>query len=280
MSSVLDILRKSTEFLKLKGIENARANAEWLLSSVLRCRRLDLYLRYDSLLSGKDLEAFRQLIRRKIRHEPLQYILGYVDFCDLRLNVNTDVLIPRPETEELVYKIQEQHLTVHRFLDLGTGSGALALALAKNFPKAEGMATDASSAALNCAQKNASMNQVSTIKFIQSHWFEKVDGIFDLIVSNPPYLSEKEWEETKAEVHDFEPKAALTSPEEGLKDLKEILEKAQKFLTPQGHLFLEMGYLQGEFLKTFAQSLNYNSPQILTDFRRNQRFLWLQKGLG
>lgn len=280
MQSLLEILQKSAEFLTTRGIESARLNAELLIGHALGLKRMELYMQFERLLPEVELEKIRPLIRRRGKHEPLQYIIGITEFDDLMLVVDPRVLIPRPETELLVERVAVRLAATPpgRILDLGTGSGALALALARRFPAAQVTGVDASSAALAVARLNAERNPEpgARVTWVQSDWFEALAGDtrFDLIVSNPPYLTETEWAETRPEVREFEPKAALTAADGGAADLLSIISSAPHWLGPGGWLVLETGIAQHERLLEAMTAAGLTGAEPMNDLTGRPRFLW------
>jgi len=246
METVLEILRKSEKFLARKGVPEPKLDAEHLLATALACRRMDLYLRFDRPLPEEILEKIRPLIGRRARREPLSHIIGFHPFHDLKITVGPQVLCPRPETEELVEKTAEVlSTTPKRILDLGTGSGAIALWMNKRFPDAVVVGADRSAEALSVARTNASKLGIE-VDWIESDWFGGIEPSFDLIVSNPPYLTQREWESSEPEVRDHEPKEALVSGIDGLDDLRKILLHAKGFLAPGGLLALAPAIAEAE----------------------------------
>lgn len=287
-----DTLRSLTAYLGRHGIEHPGTEAEWLLSFVLDCRRLELFLMPERILTEELTKRLRALAVRRAQREPLQYIIGTVDFYGQKLYVDSRVLIPRPETEELVYQVQgyleetffkpsdsaeitdgkRKCLTI---LDLGTGSGAIAIALASLFPNAKLTAVDRSAEALAVAETNAIANNVrERIVFVQSDWFRNVDGMFDVIISNPPYVSEEEYRVLQPEVRCFEPKLALTADDEGLADLKCILSKAPRYLNHGGLLVTETGCNQHTALHAYAKAMGYAKTQSTLDLSHRERYFW------
>ena len=273
MQTLIEVLRKTTAYFQNKGIESARLDAELLFANVLNCKRLDLYLRFEEPLPDADLDRLRPLVKRRGQREPLQYILGTVPFLELTLKVGQCVLIPRPETEEWVDQfsrfcgwppdksaqpVGSEHPVTYpspdAILDLGTGSGAIALALAKRFPDAQVVAVDTSVEALELARSNAELNALSErVEFVQSDWWESIQGRrFDWIVANPPYLTAAEWSSAEPEVRDFEPKSALVAADDGLADLKMILRGARYHLKDGGCIALETGIFQHAALHAIA----------------------------
>jgi len=273
-----EALASLVDFFKKKGVESPNVDAEWLLAFVLNCSRLELYaINYDRILSKPQIEQLRSLSVRRGRREPLQYILGNVDFYGQKLVVDDRVLIPRPETEELIYQLQQYwgDAAPQKGLDLGTGSGAIAIALASLYPHLRMLATDISIPSLDLAMENAVVNRVEKqIKFVHSSWFQKLHETFDFIISNPPYLTQKEVEDAAPEVRMFEPRGALVSAENGLADLKHIISQARSFLKPKGVLVLETGLDQHAILADWAQKHGFIQTKTTLDLSHRERYFW------
>jgi len=248
MRSVLEIITASSDYLAARGIESPRLNAEHLIGYALGLPRMQLYLQFERPLMERELETIRVLLRRRAAHEPLQYIVGETEFFGLTLKVDARALIPRPETEYLVSLLTERLGTGEvpapsRILDLGTGTGAIALALASHWDAAQVVALDASSDALALARENAERNGFGDrVAFLESDWFSalasnaeaRVGAPFDLIVSNPPYLSAEEVAESLAEVKHHEPMRALSPGESGMEALRKIVAEAPRYLRGSG----------------------------------------------
>ncbi len=281
MTPLLEIIRKSTDFLAAKGVENPRFNAEWLIAHALGLQRMALYLQFERLLLEPELERIRPLLRRRAAHEPLQYILGETAFAGLTLKCDRRALIPRPETEYLVELIVRRAPSAPAsILDLGTGTGALALALAKAFPDARVTAVDRSEDALALAGENAAAcGLAGRVEFLKSDWLANVprDRIYALIVANPPYLSEQELAATRPEVHAFEPRAALVAGADGLDDLRKIVAAAPDHLSPGGSLALETGIAQHAGLKKLAEENGYQGYESLPDLTGRDRYVFLRR---
>ncbi|PIP59806.1 MAG: peptide chain release factor N(5)-glutamine methyltransferase [Verrucomicrobia bacterium CG_4_10_14_3_um_filter_43_23] len=280
MLTILEILRKTTDFFSKKGIPNPRLEAEWIIAHGLGVDRLNLYLQFDRVLTEPEVQKLRAMTVRRGNREPLQYIIGEVDFCDIRLKVDKRALIPRPETEELVTLLTEKELAnaPKRILDLGCGTGAIAIALAKNFPDAEVVAIDASPDSLALAKENAALNGLEKrVSFVLSDWFQEVSGLFDCIVSNPPYLTENEWRTAQPEVKDFEPYSALVANQEGLADLANILRRAPAYLTEGGLLIMETGIAHHAELLQLAKTIGYTDTKSLKDDQQRARFFLARK---
>jgi release factor glutamine methyltransferase len=274
---LLEILRKTADFFSRAGIEQPRLDAELLLADTLGCKRLELYLRHEQPLFEEHLAPLRDKVKRRARREPLQYILGCVDFHGVQLKVDNRVLIPRPETEHLVELLIERAAQEkpQRILDLGTGSGAIALALAKALPECQVVAVDQSADALEVARANAVANQLQgRVEWHCGSWFEPLPEAtkFDWIVSNPPYLTESEWQDAAPEVREHEPYTALVADAEGSADLLWILQQSPRFLQPEGSVFLETGIAQHPQLTEHARQIGFKSMQSLRDYHQHPRF--------
>lgn len=283
MSSLLEIIKKSTDFLTGKGVENSRFNAEWLIGHSLGLKRMQLYVQFERELSEPELEKIRPLLRRRAAHEPLQYILGETVFHGLTLKCDRRALIPRPETEylvELVVKRLQADPPPQNILDLGTGTGALALALAKTYPEARVTAGDLSPQALALAQENAAANGLGErIRFLETNWFSAVpaDERFDLIISNPPYLTTQELAETQPEVREFEPASALVAGSDGLDDLRRLVASVNDRLIPGGLLAFETGIAQHAELKQRIESAGLVAFESVQDLAERDRYVFARR---
>lgn len=282
MLTVLEIIKKTTEFFVQRGVESARLNAELLVGHALGLQRMQLYLQFERPLTDAELDKVRPLVRRRGQREPLQYILGTTEFAGLVLKTDKRALIPRPETERLIEIVVERMVvTPSRILDLGTGTGAIALALASKFPEAKVVATDRDSAALALAAENAQATGLSSrVSFVESNWFSSLpnDVRFDLIVSNPPYLTAEETQAAAPEVRDHEPRKALESGgTDGLADLRQIVESAAEFLAQDGWLVLETGIAQHPLLSECARAQGFSSVESLRDLAGRDRFVVLRR---
>lgn len=275
--SLLEILQRTEEFLRKSGIENPRLDAEWLLARALKCKRLDLYLQFDKPLNDEVLSQLREWVRRRSKREPLQYIEGAVEFLDLKIYTGRCALIPRPETEQLVEYLRAVAVDAggspRRILDLGTGTGVIALSLAQTLTDAVVVGVDFSEECLTLARENAAVNSLDRVEWIQSDWFESLGSRrFDWIVSNPPYLTEKEWSDAQPEVRDYEPRAALVAANEGLADLDRILNAAPGYLEDGGMVALETGIEHHDKLEEIAKSVGFGRTQSLKDIQGRARF--------
>ncbi len=279
--TVREIKERTEAFFKSKGVPNARLDTDALLAYVLGLKRLELYLDLDRPLTESQLAELRLLVKRRATREPLQYILGTVEFYGMELKVDARVLIPRHETEELIEQIVEQLSEAPgRILDLGTGSGALALALAQQYPEATVDAVDISPQALSLAQENAqSLGLESQVQFYEGNWFAPLnsgENQYDLIVSNPPYLTQKEMATAEPEVTDYEPHDALVSGDDGLDAIREIFNEVETFLKKGGLFALETGIGQRTELDALSATASLEGL-CFSDFSGRPRFYFARK---
>ena len=277
MLTVLEIIKRTTEFFDKRGVESARLNAELLIGHALGLKRMQLYLQFERPLIESELEKIRPLVKRRGNREPLQYILGETDFSGVKLKVDSRALIPRPETERLI-EVTGAALTgpPARILDLGTGSGAIALALVKLYPEARVTAVDRSAAALALARENAATcGFADRITFLEGDWFAALPGgePFQLIIANPPYLSDAEMQEATSEVKDFEPAMALSAGPDGAEALEKIIAGAPRFLAPGGLLACETGIAQHARLQEIAIQAGFARTDSRRDLTGRDRYL-------
>ncbi len=255
------------------GGEDARREAEWLAECALGVDRAWLFAHAGDAVSTERGARFAALLARRARGEPLAYILGHTGFWTLDLEVSPDTLIPRPETELLVEAALARlpEGTAPRVADLGTGSGAIALALASERPQARVLATDASAAALHVARRNAARNEIGNVAFRQGDWLEPLAGErFDLIASNPPYVALGDPHLDQGDLR-FEPDAALASGADGLDALRVIARDAPAHLLPGGWLLLEHGLDQGEAVRGLLRDAGFHRIETLRDLEDRER---------
>ena len=269
---VRDILNESTKALEEVDIPSARLDAEVLLSFCLGSDRLEFYKNPDMTIGETKLTAFRNLIARRLQWEPVAYITGRKEFWSFTLEVNNSVLIPRPDTEIIVEEVLDVYRNFNslpvRILDIGTGSGAIALALALEIDGAKVVATDISDAALKLAQKNAAtLGLKEKIDFHHGNLLEPVDGLFDIIVSNPPYIAANDYEELPASVKVFEPREALLAGESGLEFYEKLIYQAAGYLQKNGWLLLEIGAKQEAGIREIMKDSGfYDSIEMRRDY--------------
>jgi release factor glutamine methyltransferase len=262
----LKVLDWTKEFLGSRGVENARLEAEWLLCAATGLDRVGLYLNFEKPLNDEELAAYRVMVARRGRREPLQHILGTQEFCGLEFEVTPDVLIPRHDTETLVHEALVRMPGAKSVLDIGTGSGCIAVALACKLPGASVTAVDISEAALIIAGRNAERNGV-VIEFLQGSLFEPVVGRrFDLMVSNPPYIPSRDIETLLPEVRDFDPRGALDGGKDGLDVYHALIPAAAGLFNPGGWLLVEVGIGQAtDVARMFRATKVYGEPVISCD---------------
>jgi release factor glutamine methyltransferase len=276
--TVKKILDWTVDYFTQKHITEPRLSAEWLLAEVLHCRRIDLYLQFERILTARERDLYREYVKRRANREPVQYILGETEFYGLPFKVTPSVLIPRPDTEILVDKVVEYLKTLpnpdsQKLLDVGTGSGCIAIALAKHFPKLTILAIDKSEDAIRIAEENAIRNQVS-VNFQVIDFFElnTANSEFDIIVSNPPYIAETDWHNIQPEVKQFEPHSALLAGKDGLDFYRKMIPELKPKLTPAGAVFLEVGYNQSGAVVTMLQQQGFNTT-VYQDYAKINRIV-------
>lgn len=277
MERVLEVSRKAAGVFAERGFDNPRLEAELLLAGVLGVRRLDLYLQAERPLTADELERYRGAVRRRLKHEPLQYVLGTAAFRQLELAVDPRVLIPRPETEVLVGLVLEWSAgrPGGRVLDVGTGSGAIALSLAAEGGFAEVIAVDVSAGALEVAAANGRRCGLDGwVQFRRGSLFEAVAGErFDVVVSNPPYVAETDRTGLQPEVRDHEPELALFGGGDGLSVIRALVAEAPAHLEPGGLLALELGLGQGEAALSLMEAAGtYTAARLAPDLTGRTRF--------
>jgi release factor glutamine methyltransferase len=278
MLTVLEVVRKSAEFLAGKGIESPRLNAELIVGHALGLARMQLYLQFERSLSEAEAGKIRSLVIRRGQREPLQHLIGSVEFFGLKLKVDRRALIPRPETEFLVEMIvgRRADSPPKSVLDLGTGTGAIALALAGKWPEATVTAIDSREEALELARENAvSTGLDSRVSFLKSDWFGSIaaDARFELAIANPPYLSKAELASSAVEVRDHEPAGALVSGEDGIGDIRAILRAAPAHLAPGGLLALETGMDQHALIRRIAEEYGWSGTESIRDLSGRDRYV-------
>ena len=279
--TLLEVLQSTTAYFTNHKIENPRLNAEQLLAHTLRLSRMDLYLEFERNLAENELGPLRDLVKRRSQGEPLQHLLGTVEFCGHTFAIDKRAMVPRPETEELVElllaEISGQKSEI-RILDVGTGSGVIGLSLAVKFPQANVCAIDISEDALSLARENAAQLRLSErVRFQKSDLLENVSERFDLIVANLPYISMQDRHLLAREVlHD--PEVALFGGSSGDELVRELIEQAPAHLEPGGLLALEIGLGQAEGLSHFLRQKNYHDIELKKDYSGISRFLLARYG--
>jgi release factor glutamine methyltransferase len=277
--TVLEVLQSTTAYFEKRAIESPRLNAEHLIAHSLGKKRLELYLDFERPLSEPELAPLRELVRRRGQGEPLQHLLGTVEFADHLFVSDKRALIPRPETEQLVEYLCDLTWTENpRILDVGTGSGVIALSLAARFPSAELHAVDLSPDALALARENADrLGIADRIHFMQGHLLEAIEATFDLIVANLPYVAASEAAQLAPEVR-HDPAVALFGGAAGDELLRELIAAAPPYLRPGGLLALEIGVDQQNALCDFLAAKNYHDICSKKDYAGTPRFLFARYG--
>ena len=267
-----DAIKGGAEKLAVAGIENALTEARVLWSAAMPKRTAD----YSDVADGTMTERYIALLERRAAREPISHLLGYRDFYKHRFYVTADVLDPRPDTETLI----EAALAVpfKRLLDLGTGSGCILLSLLAERPNATGVGTDLSDAALWVALRNVARLELDHVASLtQSHWFDAVEGEFDLIVSNPPYIALDEMTDLQPEVRDHEPRMALTDDADGLSCYRVIAADAAPYLTDGGHLMVEIGPTQAAAVSAMFAAAGFAEIRVVQDLDGRDRVVSGQK---
>lgn len=275
----------AAHYLAKYQVAAPRLSGELMLTAVLGCTRVDLYLRHEQPLNPQELAAFKTLLLRRRSQEPLAYILGRREFYGLDLLVGPGVLVPRPESEHLVEEALKrlEHQETPRLLDLCTGSGAVALACLAHHPGLTAVGVDISPTALDFARQNAArLGLADRAQWLLGDLWEPLaaaGGFFEVITANPPYVRDDEWDGLSPEVKDFEPRQALLAGPRGLEVIEQILQGARAFLRPQGWLFLEMGAGQAPQAVGLARGVGiYEQVSLVKDLAGIERVLVCQRG--
>ena len=306
--TIQKLLIWTTEYFTEKGIDQPRLSAELLLSHVLSMKRIELYTQFNKPVTGQQLDRLHNLVKRAGQNEPIAYLIGKTEFYSLEFDITPDCMIPRPETELLVERAIEflrtrpaGNLMVSSMMqkgeisngarngtqlvcDLCTGCGCIAVAIAKNFLNARIIATDICDAALKVAASNIKNHRLENrITLLAGDLFEPLVPQldiekFDLIVSNPPYVSTAEFEALDKNVKDYEPKSALFAGTDGLDIHRRIIQNADSFLKPDAALLLEIGFAQGQAIKTLLEQTGaFSEVKIEKDFHNNDRIAFAKR---
>lgn len=280
--TVIKIIKWGSGYLKEKGIDSPRLTIELLLSNVLNVTRFELYIQFERPLLLDELSKLKGYINRRVNREPIQYILEEEHFYRRVFKVTPNVLIPRPETEILVEEAIRRSGNPIRCLDVGTGSGCIAITYSLERPETEVVAIDVSSKAIEVAKENSKSLNANNVSFFCLDFFDdnalKSLGSFDLIISNPPYISKNDISTLQIEVRDFEPQIALTDRADGFMFYKRFLQVSKYLLRHSGNLFLEIGFGQSiELQNIFNDSNEFSTISVLDDLSKIPRILWAQK---
>ena len=288
---ILEVINRTTTYFGKQGIESPRLTIELLLAHLLEKKRLDLYLQFERELDEATLAKLRELVKRRAGGEPLQYITGETEFCGLKFMVDKRVLIPRPETELLVETVVKRlkpapgapgdRALPTTLIDVGTGSGCIAIALAKKLPTAEISALDVSPDALEVARGNAALHQVEKkVRFFEGDLLEGLPSSFvaEAIVSNPPYIADGELAKLPKEVRGFEPVRALAAGEDGLKVIRRLVMNARRALSASGFVALEIGAGQRQAVEGIFGQQGYGVVEVVKDLQGHERVVVAQPG--
>lgn len=283
LTRLIDILNYSTDLLKSKGFDESRLNVELLMANVLNCDRMKLYLDFEKPLNSEERNKFKNALIRRLNYEPVQYIIGKTNFYGYEIKVNHSVLIPRPETEILVeeilkdiYKSEKKDI---RILEIGIGSGCISIALSKETEKkninCKIDAIEISKEAIEIAKINSIQNNIipNSINFILQDFLsiQKIDNEYDYIVSNPPYISNSEFQKLDKHIKDFEPRFALTDEHDGLTFYKKIKELTKDL---KSSVFLEIGYGQEQNVRDIFQKIK---PVFKEDYSGIKRIMIIKR---
>jgi release factor glutamine methyltransferase len=279
--TVLEVLQSTTGYFQKRNIDSPRLNAEHLLAHVLSRKRMELYLDFERRLRESELAPLRELVKRRGTGEPLQHLLGTVEFCGRSFRCDKRALVPRPETEQLVELLishLKSELGCSRMIDVGTGSGVIALTLAAEFPKVEIVGVDISDDALMLARENAErLKLADRVLFLRSNLLESIQPDFDLIVANLPYVSTDDRQNLSREVlHD--PEVALFAGSRGDELMRQLIKDAPSWLRPGGMLAIEVGIGQSETLVAALAEKNYRDILTEKDYSGVIRFLFARYG--
>jgi release factor glutamine methyltransferase len=278
--TVLEVLQSTTGYFQKRNIDSPRLNAEHLLAHVMGRKRIDLYLEFERRLPESELAPLRELVKRRGAGEPLQHLLGTVEFCGRTFRCDRRALVPRPETEQLVELLISRYksaIACSRMVDVGTGGGVIALTLAAEYPKSEVIGVDISEDALMLARENAERLGLASVRFLKSDLLENLEGTVDLIVANLPYVSTEDRPNLSREVlHD--PEVALFAGARGDELVRQLIAQAPSRLRPGGVLAMEIGIGQNETLVAALVEKNYRDIWTEKDYSGVIRFLFARYG--
>ncbi len=270
--TLLKLLRWMTDYFTDKGIDNPRLDAELLLAHLLDLDRVGLYMNYDRPLTATELDKIRPSVQRRGKREPLQYLLGSTEFWSLNFKVSPAVLIPRADTEILVEEAITHAGASGQLLDVGTGSGAIAISLATELPEWQITGLDISTTALEITAENIDKNQVGEqVQLVQGDLAELPAQRYDLIVSNPPYIAQHEWDNLMPEVRCFEPQLALLAKNEGLECYQQLTRQIKTRLKPNGWLLVEIGHRQADAVKALFATAGLEDIYMREDYAGQPR---------
>ncbi len=277
---LLDIIHWGENLLVSNGFKNVRQEIEWMLCDLLKIDRSDIYLKINSKISKRNISKLKKWINQRLKNKPLQYITGKTEFYGHQISVSPDVLIPRPETERLVDIAIDtiKNLSKPKILEVGTGSGCISIALGSAKKDANILSLDVSDSALEIAKINTKKNNISNIKFLKLDFLESIPkGQYDLIISNPPYISKNEMKEIMLDVKEFEPKIALTDNNDGLEFYRRFSNKAKKMINEKGSLILEVGIGSHPIrVREIFHSSGFNKIDLISDYNGDPRVIKIE----
>lgn len=277
MLTIKEIFLQYKPLLKLKNIETYSLDVDVFLMNVTGFSKADLYVKYDYKLTEEQFDLFKSFFKRRLKNEPVAYIIGMCEFMGLKFFLNKDTLIPRPDTEILVETaidfIKKEKLLTG--LDIGTGSGAIAVSILKYCQNVKMVACDINQNALDKAFENASYNNVlENMEFVQSNIFENINQKFDFIISNPPYIKTDEIKKLSSNVKDFEPLIALDGHSDGLFFYNAIIKELHLYLKKGGYVFFEIGHDQADDVISILNSYNFSNITLLKDLSALDRVVF------
>lgn len=281
MKSIGEVLQLSTAFLQDRKIDRPRRSAEELLSHVLKVKRMDLYLQFDKPVDEKELTLLREFLKRAAKGEPIQYVIGEVEFLNCRIQINNNVLIPRPETEILatiaIKKIKEMPHAGKILWDVCTGSGYLGIGIKKACPELVVSLSDISKEALAIAAQNAQINEAA-VEIVEGDLLHPFVGKkADFVICNPPYISQSEYFALDSSVRDHEPKGALLGGDRGTEFYERLAKELPPYLNPKAKVFLEIGASQGKAVKEIFSKGLWTGLELHKDWSGQDRFFFLEK---
>jgi len=281
--TIQKVLKWTLEYFQKNHVPEARLGAEILLANILNIKRLDLYLQFDRILTSSELKQYREYIQRRIQFEPIQYIIGTHEFMGLNFKVTPDVFIPRPETELLVehaiHEINKMQKKV-RIIDIGTGSGVIAICISYFCSNSIVTAVDISQEALKIAEENSQKNGQKNIKFVKQDIFKndlKLLGEYDFTITNPPYVSEAEKDKLHDQVSKYEPTNSLYAGKDGLDFYRKLIPVSHSILADNGYIFMEIGYNQKEKIEKILEIQQFRNIQFIKDYHKKYRVIKAQK---
>jgi len=278
---IIDLINWGVKYFQDRSFENPRLEIEIFLQHIFGYKKIDLYINFEEEVTPKNLKRLREFIKRRVENEPIQYITGVSNFYGRDFNVNKNVLIPRPETEILV-NVSIDYLSSKKapyIIDVGTGSGCIAITLAKELPSSKVIAIDYSQQALNIAKENAELVGVKNIEFLKLDFLsENLNYVADAVVSNPPYIAQEDIQSLMIDVKEFEPHRALTDNADGLEFYRILANKLDVILKKKGVLIIEVG--RGNHpveVKKLFEELGYNDIEMINDYNKDVRVLKIMK---